>query len=57
MGQDVYANELELEQSMEADPSMKGNRFDIKYSKEWDSKGEKHMVEVQPSGQTIINKN
>lgn len=40
MGQNVYANEIELEQSSDADTSNKGNLFNIEYSKEWTSKGE-----------------
>ncbi len=40
MGQNVYANGIELEQSSDADTSNKGNLFNIEYSKEWTSKGE-----------------
>ncbi len=40
MGQNVYANGIELEQSSDADMSNKGNLFNIEYSKEWTSKGE-----------------
>jgi len=40
MGQNVYANEIELEQISDADTSNKGNLFNIEYSKEWTSKGE-----------------